>query len=60
MIEIRKGLQKFVLIPIGKWPVGRLRSKWEDNIKMHGRGIGCNDGTSSELCPSVDFEPSEC
>jgi hypothetical protein len=31
--------------PEGKKPLGRLRRRWEDNIKMHLREIGI-DGTN--------------
>jgi len=27
--------------PEGKTPLGRPRSRWEDNIKMDLRGVGC-------------------
>jgi hypothetical protein len=28
----------------GKRPLGRFRHRWEDNIKMDLREIGCGDG----------------
>jgi hypothetical protein len=30
-----------------KWPLGRPRRRWEANIKMDLRDIGCEDGTGS-------------
>jgi hypothetical protein len=30
--------------PLGKQPLVRPRSKWEDNIKMNLRNLVCNDG----------------
>ena len=27
----------------GKEPLGRLRSRWEDNIKMELKEVGCDD-----------------
>jgi hypothetical protein len=29
--------------PEGKWPSGRTRSRWEDNIKMNLQKVGCRD-----------------
>jgi hypothetical protein len=29
--------------PEGRRPLGRPRHRWEDNIRMDIRGIGCND-----------------
>ena len=38
----RRGVYR-VLVgkPEGKKPLGRLRSRWENNIKMHLREVGC-------------------
>jgi hypothetical protein len=33
----------------GKWPLGRPRRKWEDNIKIDLRKIGCEDGRCTDL-----------
>ena len=30
--------------PEGKRPLGRLRCRWEDNIKMDLREVGCHSG----------------
>jgi FKBP-type peptidyl-prolyl cis-trans isomerase len=30
--------------PEGKRPLGRLRRRWEDNIKMDRQELGCGDG----------------
>ena len=27
--------------PQGKWPLGRHRRRWEDNIKKDLQGVGC-------------------
>jgi hypothetical protein len=32
--------------PKAKGPLGRPRLRWEDNIKMHLREIGIDDGTN--------------
>lgn len=28
-------------VPCGTWPLGRLRKRWKDNIKMGLRKVGC-------------------
>jgi len=33
--------------PEGKWPLGRARRRWEDNIKMDLQEIGCGVWTGS-------------
>ena len=33
--------------PEGKRPLGRLRHRWEDNIKMDFQEVGCDVGTGS-------------
>jgi hypothetical protein len=35
--------------PRGKRPLGRLRSRWEDNIKGSPRQVCCGDGRWSSL-----------
>jgi hypothetical protein len=42
MKEVRNA---YVLLgkPEGKRPLGRRRHKWEDNIEMYLKGIGCED-----------------
>jgi len=40
-------IQVLVGKPEGKRPLGRLRSRWEDNIKMNLRGVGCGAWTGS-------------
>jgi hypothetical protein len=31
--------------PLGKWLLGRPRRKWEDNIEMNCKEIGCEVGS---------------
>jgi hypothetical protein len=40
MVEKRNVCRILVGKPEGKRPLGRLRSGWEDNIKMDLRGVG--------------------
>ena len=35
--------------PEGKRPLGRLRHRWEDNVKMNLREVGCDPGDWIEL-----------
>jgi hypothetical protein len=35
--------------PPGKRPLGRSRKRWEDNVKMDLREVGCEDGKWIEL-----------
>jgi hypothetical protein len=38
----RRVVYRFLLgIPKGKRPLGRPRSRWEDNIKINLREVGC-------------------
>jgi hypothetical protein len=39
----RKGYRTLVGKPKGKIPVGRLRLRWEDNIKMDPKAVGWGD-----------------
>ena len=39
---IQKCIQSFSGEPEGKRPLGRLRRRWEDNIKMYLREVGCD------------------
>ena len=42
--KIQKCLQSFSGKPEGKRPLGRPRCRWEDNIKMDLRKLGCDSG----------------
>ena len=46
----RRGVYR-VLVgkPEGKRPLGRPRFRWEDNIKMYLKGMGCGDMYWAEL-----------
>jgi hypothetical protein len=37
-----KNIYRFLVgnLLFGKWPLGRLRKRWEDNIKMNVKEIG--------------------
>ena len=39
----------------GKRPLGRLRRRWEDNIKMNLREVGCNPGEWIHLAEDRDL-----
>jgi hypothetical protein len=39
---MRNSCRILVAIPERKRPFGRPRRKWEDNIKMNVKGIGCD------------------
>jgi len=51
----RRGVYR-VLVgkPEGKRPLGRPRRRWENNIKMDLRGVGCRDMDWIELAPERD------
>jgi hypothetical protein len=41
-IGVRRGVYRVLVEkPEGKKPLGRCRFKWEDNIKMNLREVGC-------------------
>ena len=40
--------------PEGNRPLGRPRRRWEDNIKMHLREVGCDAGDSIVLAEDTD------
>ena len=43
--RMEKGRSAFKLLtgkPIGKWPLGRPRRRWEDNVRMNLKEIGVN------------------
>jgi hypothetical protein len=43
MVERRGVYRGFVGKPEGKRPLGRLRPRWEDNIKLDLQDVGCED-----------------
>ena len=43
-IEERRGVYRLLVEkPEGKSPLGRPRRRWEDNIKMNLKEVGCGD-----------------
>jgi len=41
-MEERRGVHMvLVWLPEGKKPLGRLRRRWEENMKMEFQGVGC-------------------
>jgi hypothetical protein len=43
-------------MPLGMWPIWKIKKEMGNNIKMHLIEIDCEVGrTSSILCPIVDF-----
>ena len=44
MEQSRNAYRILVGKPEGKRPLGRLRRRWEDNIKMDLREVGCDAG----------------
>jgi len=47
--ETKNALKIFVWEPLGKWPLKRLRRRWEDNIKIDLREMCYEDGRWMEL-----------
>ena len=47
--EVERRKQAFGEKPEGKRPLGRLRRRWEDNIKMDLQEVGCGDMDWIEL-----------
>ena len=54
MEQSRNAYTVLVGKPEGKRPLGRLRRRWEDNIKMELRGVGCNPGECIDLAEDRD------
>jgi len=54
-LEERRGVYR-VLVgkPEGKRPLGRLRRRWEDNIKMDLQEVGCGGMDWIELAHDTD------
>ena len=44
MEQSRSTCRVLVGKPVGKRPLGRPRRRWEDNIKMDLREVGCDPG----------------
>jgi hypothetical protein len=47
-------IQDLVGKPEGKRPLGRLRCRWEDNIKMYLQDVGCKGMDCIELAQDRD------
>jgi len=43
--EETRNVYRVLIRKSGKHPLGRLRRRWEDTIKMDPRETGCNDWT---------------
>ena len=51
---IQKCIQSLVGKPEGKRPLGRPRRRWEDNIEMDLRDVGCDSGDWIDLLQDRD------
>ena len=54
MEQFRNAYRVLVGKPEGKRPLGRSRSRWEDNIKMDSREVGCDPGDCIALAEDRD------
>ena len=54
MEQARNAYRVLVGKPEGKRPRGRPRRRWEDNIKMDLRGVGCDPGQWIDLADYRD------
>ena len=54
MDQSRNAYRVLVGKPQGKRPLGRLRSRWEYNIKMDLREVGCDPGDWIDLAEGRD------
>ena len=54
MEQYRNAYRDLVGNPEGKRPSGRPRRRWEDNIKMDLREVGCNFGEWIDLAEDMD------
>jgi hypothetical protein len=52
--ERRGAYRVLVGNPKGKRPLGRLRRRWEDNIKMDLQEVGCRDMDWTDLAQNRD------
>ena len=54
MEQSRNAYRILVGKPEGKKPLGRSRRRWEDNIKMDLREVGCDNGEWIDLAEDRD------
>ena len=54
MEQSRNAYRVLVGKPEGKKPIGRPRRRWEDNIKMNLREVGCDSGEWIDLAEDRD------
>ena len=54
MEQSRNAYRVLVGKPKGKRPLGRQRHRWEDNIKMDLREVGCDPGEWIDLAEDRD------
>ena len=54
MMQSRNAHRAFVGKPEGKRPLGRPRRRWEDNIKMDWKEVGCVPGVWIALAEDRD------
>ena len=54
MEQSRNAYRVLVANPEGKRPLGRSRRRWEDNIKMDSREVGCDPGEWIDLAEDRD------
>ena len=54
MEQSRNAYGVFVGKPEGKRPLGRPRRRWEDNVKIDMREVGCDPGESIDLAEDRD------
>ena len=54
MEQSRNAYRVLVGKPEGKRPLGRPRRRWEDNIKMYLREVGCDPGEWIDLAEDRD------
>ena len=54
MEQSRNAYRALVGKPEGKRPLGRLRRRWEDNIKKDLREVGCDPGEWIDFAEDMD------
>ena len=54
MEQSRNAYRVLVRKPEGKRPLGRPRRRWEDNIKMDLREVGCDPGEWMDIAEDRD------
>ena len=58
VVRMKKGRSAFKILtgkPSGKRPLGRTRSRWEDNIRMDLEEIGINAGNWVDSAQDRDY-----